>query len=25
VGWLAYAEDPSGNVFGVIQPDTKAR
>jgi len=20
VGWLAYAEDPAGNVFGVIQP-----
>jgi predicted enzyme related to lactoylglutathione lyase len=20
VGWLAYAEDPAGNIFGVIQP-----
>jgi uncharacterized protein len=20
VGWLAYAEDPAGNVFGIIQP-----
>jgi predicted enzyme related to lactoylglutathione lyase len=25
VGWLAYAEDPAGNVFGVIQPDTNAK
>jgi predicted enzyme related to lactoylglutathione lyase len=25
VGWLAYADDPVGNVFGVIQPDTKAK
>lgn len=25
VGWLAYADDPAGNVFGVIQPDTKAK
>ena len=24
VGWLAYAEDPDGNVFGIIEPDTKA-
>jgi predicted enzyme related to lactoylglutathione lyase len=24
VGWLAYAEDPQGNVFGIIQPDTNA-
>ena len=23
VGWLAYAEDPAGNVFGIIEPDTK--
>src|SRR5438874_12370446 len=22
IGWLAYAEDPAGNVFGVIEPDT---
>jgi uncharacterized protein len=25
VGWLAYAEDPAGNVFGIIEPDTKAK
>jgi uncharacterized protein len=25
IGWLAYAEDPAGNVFGVIEPDTEAR
>ncbi len=25
VGWLAYAQDPAGNVFGVIEPDTKAK
>ncbi len=25
VGWLAYAEDPAGNVFGIIQPDTNAK
>jgi uncharacterized protein len=25
VGWLAYAEDPSGNVFGIIEPDTKTK
>ncbi len=25
VGWLAYAEDPVGNVFGIIQPDTNAK
>ncbi|HEY6071754.1 MAG TPA: VOC family protein, partial [Chthoniobacterales bacterium] len=24
VGWLAYAQDPNGNVFGVLQPDDKA-
>jgi predicted enzyme related to lactoylglutathione lyase len=24
VGWLTYAEDPSGNVFGIIEPDTSA-
>ncbi len=24
IGWLAYAEDPDGNVFGIIQPDTNA-
>src|SRR5215831_11694012 len=21
VGWLAYAQDPAGNVFGVLEPD----
>jgi uncharacterized protein len=25
IGWLAYAEDPAGNVFGVIEPDSKAK
>ena len=25
VGWLAYAEDPAGNVFGIIEPDAKAK
>ena len=25
VGWLAYAEDPAGNVFGIIEPDTDAK
>ena len=25
VGWLAYAADPAGNVFGPIEPDTDAR
>jgi hypothetical protein len=25
IGWLAYAEDPAGNVIGVIQPDTNAK
>jgi predicted enzyme related to lactoylglutathione lyase len=25
VGWLAYAADPAGNVFGVIEPDTNAK
>ena len=25
VGWLAYASDPAGNVFGVIEPDTEAK
>jgi hypothetical protein len=24
VGWLAYAEDPAGSVFGIIEPDTNA-
>jgi len=25
VGWLAYAADPEGNLFGVMQPDEAAR
>ena len=25
IGWLAYAEDPTGNVFGIIEPDAKAK
>jgi uncharacterized protein len=25
VGWLAYAADPAGNVFGIMEPDTHAR
>lgn len=25
VGWLAYAEDPQGNVFGIIEPDENAK
>lgn len=25
VGWLAYAQDPEGNVFGIIEPDTNAK
>ena len=25
VGWLAYAADPAGNVFGIIEPDTDAK
>ena len=25
VGWLAYASDPAGNVFGFIEPDTEAK
>jgi uncharacterized protein len=25
IGWLAYAEDPAGNVFGIIEPDEKAK
>jgi predicted enzyme related to lactoylglutathione lyase len=25
VGWLAYAEDPAGNVFGIIEPDTEEK
>jgi predicted enzyme related to lactoylglutathione lyase len=25
IGWLAYAQDPQGNVFGIIEPDAKAK
>jgi len=25
IGWLAYAEDPAGNVFGIMEPDTAAK
>ena len=25
MGWLAYAEDPASNVFGLMEPDTSAR
>jgi predicted enzyme related to lactoylglutathione lyase len=25
IGWLAYAQDPAGNVFGIIQPDAQAK
>ena len=25
VGWLAYAADPAGNVFGILEPDTKTK
>jgi uncharacterized protein len=25
VGWLAYAADPAGNVFGILEPDTAAK
>jgi predicted enzyme related to lactoylglutathione lyase len=25
VGWLAYAKDPEGNIFGIMQPDSAAR
>ncbi len=25
VGWLAYAKDPEGHVFGMMQPDTSAK
>lgn len=24
VGWLAYAKDTEGNIFGIMQPDTAA-
>lgn len=25
VGWLAYAKDPAGNLFGIMQPDEQAK
>jgi len=25
IGWLAYAADPGGNVFGILQPDETAQ
>jgi len=25
IGWLAYAQDPASNVFGILEPDTKAK
>ena len=25
IGWLAYAQDPASNVFGIIEPDTDAK
>jgi hypothetical protein len=25
VGWLAYATDPEGHIFGMMQPDTNAK
>jgi predicted enzyme related to lactoylglutathione lyase len=25
MGWLAYAEDSAGNVFGIMEPDTAAK
>lgn len=25
MGWLAYAKDPAGNVFGLMEPDTNAK
>ena len=25
IGWLAYAEDPAGNIFGILEPDTDAK
>jgi len=25
VGWLAYAADTEGNIFGMLQPDTAAK
>ena len=25
IGWLAYAADPAGNVFGIVEPATNAK
>ena len=25
MGWLAYGQDPAGNVFGIMEPDPNAR
>ena len=25
IGWLAYAQDPAKNVFGILEPDTSAK
>ena len=25
IGWLAYAKDPEGNIFGMMQPDPAAK
>jgi predicted enzyme related to lactoylglutathione lyase len=25
IGWLAYAQDPAGNVFGLMEPDANAK
>ena len=25
IGWLAYAQDPAGNVLGVLEPDSGAK
>jgi predicted enzyme related to lactoylglutathione lyase len=25
VGWLCYAKDPSGNIFGMLQPDAATK
>ncbi|MES2130170.1 MAG: VOC family protein [Pseudomonadota bacterium] len=25
IGWLAYAKDPDGNIFGMMQADTEAQ
>jgi predicted enzyme related to lactoylglutathione lyase len=25
MGWLAYAQDPAGNVFGLMEPDENAK